>query len=211
MTCPKILIVEDERIIARDIQNRLKKFGYKVTGVASSGEEAIYKASQVCPDLVLMDIRLEGDMDGVEAAKQIHTRFKVPIVYLTAYPNKLERAEVPEAGYLVKPFKVKELYTTIETVLAKHQSENSQEKYLNHPTFGLLYRLCILDNELELFTTLYAQRFFFLVAPGVNNKFEPISRTDAGLMVENRLRQLRRTARYQEHDSLKAMYCQTFY
>ncbi|WP_017718901.1 transcriptional coactivator PipX [Kamptonema formosum] len=85
------------------------------------------------------------------------------------------------------------------------------ETYLNHPTFGLLYRVCLLGEHQELFTTLYAQRLFFLVTTGpAGLKFEPISRTDARLMVENRLRLLRRTGQSQEHEQLQAIHHRTF-
>ena len=132
----KILVVEDERIVAKDIQNRLKKIGYDVPAVACSGEEAINKTAEISPDLVLMDIQIKGDIDGVEAAEQISTRFSVPVIYLTAYADAetLERAKVTEpVGYLLKPFKERELYTTIETGLIKHRVERKlkeSEKWL---------------------------------------------------------------------------------
>lgn len=131
MTSVKILVVEDEGIIAKDIQNRLKKLGYVVDNVVSSGEKAVEKAAETHPDLVLMDINLAGDMDGVEAARQIFNRFNIPVIYLTAYTNKeiLERAkETGASGYLVKPFKENELYTNIEMTLAKHRTEISKIK-----------------------------------------------------------------------------------
>lgn len=125
----KIMIVEDEAIIAKDIQNRLKKLGYAVVGVVSSGEEAIHKAAETFPDLILMDIHLKGNIDGVEAARQIRNHLNVPIIYLTAYADDstLERAKVTEASsYLLKPFKERELYTNIEIALAKHQIETKK-------------------------------------------------------------------------------------
>lgn len=87
----------------------------------------------------------------------------------------------------------------------------SSETYLNHPTFGLLYRVCLLEDNQELFTTLYAQRLFFLVTTGTTEiKFEPIGRSEARLMVENRLRMLRRTGQSQEYDLLNIIHQQTF-
>lgn len=121
-----ILIVEDESIVAKDIQSRLRKFGYYVPAIASTGEEAINKVAETHPDLVLMDIRIKGDMDGVEAAKEIHERFNVPIIYLTAYAdaNTLARAKVTQPfGYILKPFKERELQTTIEITLSRYQTE----------------------------------------------------------------------------------------
>jgi PII interaction protein X len=87
----------------------------------------------------------------------------------------------------------------------------SNETYLNHPTFGLLYRVCLLEEHRELFTTLYAQRLFFLVTVGTKKvSFDPISRSDARLLVENRLRNLRRRSNMQEFNSLNQTYQQTF-
>jgi PAS domain S-box-containing protein len=119
----RILIVEDEGIIAKDIQSTLNRSGYSVIGIASSGEEAIKKAMEIHPDLVLMDIVLEGAMDGVEAAEHIRDHFDIPVVYLTAYSDDttLQRAKITEPfGYILKPFQEKELYTTIEMALYKH-------------------------------------------------------------------------------------------
>ena len=121
-----ILVVEDEIIVAMDIQNRLRKFGYTVLGLADSGEEAIKKAADNSLDLVLMDIHLKGNMDGVETAQIIHNIFNVPVIYLTANADEstLERAKVTEPfGYILKPFKEKELKFTIEITLSKHQTE----------------------------------------------------------------------------------------
>ncbi|OUL36218.1 hybrid sensor histidine kinase/response regulator [Nostoc sp. T09] len=137
MTNAKILVVEDEAIVAKDLRNRLTRFGYMVPGVASSGQDAINKALEFCPDLVLMDIRLKGEMDGVEAAQEIHKHLDIPIIYLTAYAddNTLERAKVTEPfGYLLKPFKERELQTNIEIALTKHRLEKelkASQKWLS--------------------------------------------------------------------------------
>jgi diguanylate cyclase (GGDEF)-like protein/PAS domain S-box-containing protein len=121
-----ILIVEDEVIVAKDIENKLKKLGYRVFALASSGEEAIQKAAEAELDLVLMDIRLRGNIDGIEAARQIYNVFNVPIIYLTANADTatFERAKTTKPlGYLLKPFKEKELYNTIEVTLARYRIE----------------------------------------------------------------------------------------
>jgi CheY-like chemotaxis protein len=113
----KILIVEDENIVALNLQTRLKSLGYQVAGMASTGEDAVKKCAETMPDLVLMDIMLRGEMDGVAAADQIREKYHVPVVYLTAYADDvtLERAKVTEPfGYMLKPFEVKEIRTTIE-------------------------------------------------------------------------------------------------
>jgi len=123
----KLLVVEDKGIVAKDIQNTLKRLGYAVPTVVSSGEEAIKKAVEIHPDLVLMDIVLKGDMDGIEAAEQIHNRLNIPVVYLTAYADKniLQRAKITEPfGYILKPFEEKELHTAIEMALYKHKIES---------------------------------------------------------------------------------------
>jgi CheY-like chemotaxis protein len=125
----RILVVEDEHIVAMGIKKMLKSLGYTVTGVASSGEDAISKAESTFPDVVLMDIMLKGDMDGVEAAKEIRERFDVPVVYLTAYSDNkiLERAKRTEPfGYIIKPFDEKDLYSSIEVAL--HRQRKEKEK-----------------------------------------------------------------------------------
>ena len=122
----RILIVEDEIIVATDIRMTLLSLGYDVLDIAASGEEAIQKAQELRPDLVLMDIHLQGAIDGVQAAEVIAANFSIPLLYLTAYadPGTLERAKLTEPmGYILKPFEERELYTTIEIALYKHQME----------------------------------------------------------------------------------------
>lgn len=126
MTTTKILVVEDESVVALDLQGRLMGLGYEVPAIVSSGEEAIHRAEALQPDLVLMDIKLKGKMDGVQAAEQIRTRFDIPVVYLTAYADgaTLQRAKITEPyGYLLKPLKERDLHTTIEMGLYKHRME----------------------------------------------------------------------------------------
>ena len=129
----QILVVEDEEIVAEDIKDSLESLGYAVSGIVSCGKEAIEKAGETHPDLVLMDIMLEGDMDGVEAAGQLGDRFNIPVVYLTAYADEdtLERAKRSEPfGYILKPFEERELHATIETALYKHKSDIGERKTL---------------------------------------------------------------------------------
>ncbi|MEW6137541.1 MAG: response regulator [Thermodesulfobacteriota bacterium] len=123
---PGILIVEDEIVVAMEIEEKLRSQGYDVTSLCSSGEEAAVLVNRRCPDLVLMDIKLDGNIDGIEAAELIRRDHDIPIVYLTAYADEatLERAKRTEPfGYLVKPFSGAELRTTIEVALYKHQQE----------------------------------------------------------------------------------------
>lgn len=126
MTKTSILVVEDEHIVARDIAARLQRRGYDVVGIASTATEAIQEAGRAHPDLVLMDIMLRGDVDGITAADQIRDLYAIPVVYLTAYADEhtLQRAKVTDAfGYILKPFEERELYITIEMALYKHRME----------------------------------------------------------------------------------------
>lgn len=126
MANARILVVEDEGIIAKDLDYTLKGLGYTVPAIAFSGEDAIKKAAELRPDLVVIDIVLKGHMDGVQAAEEIRDRFDIPVIYLTAYSDDktLERAKVTQPfGYIVKPFDERELYTNIEMVLFKHNME----------------------------------------------------------------------------------------
>ncbi len=119
---PRILIVEDEWIIANDIKDSLVEMGYRVSGIASSADEALAAAASEGPDLVLMDIVLKGDRDGIDAAREIHERFDIPVIYLTAYVNEylVEKAKDSEHfGYLVKPFRERELDIAIRMALHK--------------------------------------------------------------------------------------------
>ncbi len=126
MKAATILVVEDESIVASDLQNRLINMGYSVPTTSPSGEDALRKAKLLAPDLVLMDIRLKGEMDGVEAAEQMRDLFDVPCIYLTAYTDDdtLRRAKITEPyGYIVKPFEERELHTAIEMALYRHKTE----------------------------------------------------------------------------------------
>ncbi len=122
----RILVVEDERIVAMSLHHQLHSLGYEVVGKASSGEAALAKADELRPDLALMDIQLEGPMDGVQAAALIRERFHIPVVYLTAYSNRdiLDRAKLTEPfGYILKPYEDRELHVAVEMALFKHRME----------------------------------------------------------------------------------------
>jgi signal transduction histidine kinase len=126
MSKAKILVVEDDGIIAMTLRNRLLGLGYDVPPTVFSGEEAVVKATELAPDLVLMDIHLSGEMDGIEAADQIRTQYDIPVIFVTAYADEatLERAKVTEPyGYILKPYQEREVHTAIEIVLYKHQAE----------------------------------------------------------------------------------------
>jgi PAS domain S-box-containing protein len=124
----RILVVEDQRLIAADIENTLKKLGYVVVGNVASGEDAISKSDHLRPELVLMDVRLRGEIDGIEAAEIIRDRFNVPVVYLTAYADEetiIRAKKTTPFGYLVKPFNERELRATIEIAFYTHQMERT--------------------------------------------------------------------------------------
>jgi two-component system, response regulator PdtaR len=131
MTQPQILIVEDEAIIAADLQRRLSRLGYEVIGMAASGEDAVRLATALKPDLILMDINLRGEMDGTQTAHQLRTQLQLPVVYLTASSDAtvVKRAKLTDAfGYLLKPLDEKLLRITIEMALYKHQMEQERKK-----------------------------------------------------------------------------------
>ncbi len=127
----RILITEDEQIVAEDLKMALEAMGYSVIGIASSGERAIELADQKKPDLILMDIMLSGKMDGIAAAFTIRSRYDIPVIYVTAYADStlLERAKHTEPfGYIVKPFNEREVQSNIEIALFKHRLEHEIRK-----------------------------------------------------------------------------------
>ncbi|XDD50954.1 histidine kinase dimerization/phosphoacceptor domain -containing protein [Leptospira sp. WS92.C1] len=128
---PKILVVEDEIIVAVNLGQKLKKLGYELVGITSSGEEAIQKAEENHPDLVLMDINIEGSLDGIETAEVLRNRFHTPVIYLTAYAdeNTLDRAKKTQPlGYIVKPFESDQLRSSIEVALYKNEIEQRSKQ-----------------------------------------------------------------------------------
>ncbi len=127
----RILLVEDELLIARHIEQMLKNLGYQVAGVVESGEQALQAAAEKSPDLVLMDIRLKGQLDGIEAATRIWKLYSIPIVYLTAFTDEdtLVKATLAEPfGYLIKPFEEKELLVAIELAYYKYQADTENKE-----------------------------------------------------------------------------------
>ena len=124
----RILVVEDEAIVAMSLRARLEKLGYAVVDAVASGEEAIDRAEIMCPDLILMDIRLSGAMDGIEAAAEIRERFDIPVVYLTAHADEatLQRAKLTGPfSYLIKPVEARALHTAVEVAVYKHGMEKN--------------------------------------------------------------------------------------
>jgi CheY-like chemotaxis protein len=131
----RILVVEDERLVAQDLQRRLHRLGFTVCAIAASGPEAIAHAAQTQPDLILMDIVLHGPMDGIEAAAQIRAQADIPVIYLSAHADDAtrQRAKATEPfGYLLKPFDTRVMQTTIEMALYKHSMEHERAHLLRH-------------------------------------------------------------------------------
>ena len=124
MTAAKanIMIVEDEGVVSIDIRNMLKDAGYGIAAVAFQGDEAVKKAEQSNPDLILMDIGLKGEIDGIEAARRILERFHIPVVFLTGFSDEITMAkaqEVSPSGFIIKPINESELRETLEGILNK--------------------------------------------------------------------------------------------
>lgn len=132
-----ILVVEDEKIVAIDIKRRLTSLGYNVIAAVSSGEKAIEVAAVHFPDLILMDIMLEGKLDGIETAQQIKDKYAIPVIFLTAYTDEktIQRAKTAEPfGYILKPFEIRDLRSTIEIALYKAETQKKlreSEQWLN--------------------------------------------------------------------------------
>lgn len=129
---PRILVVEDEAVIAMDIEDRLERMGYDVVGNAANGDRAIKLAEHDEPDLTLMDIHIRGDRDGIEIAAIFASDFDIPCVFLTAYSDEatIQRAIRTQAnGYLLKPFQDREMRATIELALFKHKTERQLTEY----------------------------------------------------------------------------------
>lgn len=126
-----VLVVEDESIVSKDIQHSLTKLGYTVVGAASTGEKALEIAREFQPDIILMDIMLKGEMNGIQVAEIVRKELNIPIIFLTAYADEatLSKAKITEPyGYIIKPFKEIDLHTSIEMGIYKHQKERELEK-----------------------------------------------------------------------------------
>ena len=156
MSESKLLIVEDEIIIARELEVRLSRLDYRITGTAATGSEALKLAEQTVPDLVLMDIVLRGEMDGVATAAKIRQRWGIPVIYVTAYADSdtLNRAKVTAPyGYIVKPFSERELRANIEMALYKHAAETRQrnvERWFAASMQGVADGVTATDSREEL-------------------------------------------------------------
>jgi diguanylate cyclase (GGDEF)-like protein len=151
MAKTRILVVEDEYLVGRDIQNMLLRLGHEVAGIVPTGEEALTLIRERPPDLVLMDIILKGGLDGIETAKTIKDEFSIPIIFLTAYADEITLSKAKFAdplGYLLKPFEMRELQTAIELALFRYEKEK------NLPFWAIHDRLTSLPNRTLFFDRL---------------------------------------------------------
>ena len=175
MTGKRIMIVEDESLIAEDIRMSLINNGYIVPSVVSMGETAIEKVNSDKPDLILMDIMLAGKMDGIETAGAIRSKFNIPVVYLTAYSDEkiLGRAKITEPfGYIIKPFKDRDLYITIEMALYKHRMElelRESKEFYESILEGIVTGVWVTDiNDNVIYVNNGLKAIIPELSPGVN-------------------------------------------
>jgi len=149
----KILVVEDERVVSLEIQTALLRMGYQVPCTVTTGEEAFQKVAEIHPDLVLMDIKLKGRMDGIETAKKIKEEFRIPVIFITAHTDKetFLRSQIAEPfDYIVKPFQIKEVQNRIEMVFFRSRIEKQlreQEEWLHNTLDGISVGVVTTDNE----------------------------------------------------------------
>ena len=187
----RVLIVEDQRIVAEDIKRTLLDMEYDVTSIESSGEDAVNAAQKDNPDLVLMDILLNGEINGIEAADRIRTRSEIPIVYLTAYADEetLQQVKTTEPfGYIIKPFENKELRTTIEVALYKSRMEK-KIRHLNTVLSNIhkVHRILTREKDPDLVlkatcNTLIKNRgYYFIWIVILDESGKPINTAEAGL------------------------------
>jgi two-component system, response regulator PdtaR len=142
MTKSRILVVEDEAIVAMGIKQKLEDLGHQVVDIVFTGEDAVQTALNKQPELILMDIVLKGSMDGIEAAAKIRNQLDIPVIYLTAYSDEevLERARMTEPyGYIIKPFKKSELNANIEMALYKHAKDQKKSETVKKQVLADFY------------------------------------------------------------------------
>jgi PAS domain S-box-containing protein len=145
----QVLVVEDEFILAINLQESLESLGYKVIDIADSAATAIEKATELRPNLILMDIRLRGEIDGIQAAEEIWNRLQIPVIYVTGHSDQstVERATLTSPfGYILKPIREQELYVAIQTALNRYE----REQFLSSVLRGMGDGVIVVDNELRI-------------------------------------------------------------
>ncbi len=153
MSGQRILVIEDEHIVALDIKMHLERYGYTVPGMFASGEEALERIAGLSPDLVLMDIKLQGELDGVETAEIVKQRYKIPVILLTAYADDatLQRAKLTQPfAYIIKPFEERELRTAIVIALYRHRMEQmlvQREQLFSTTLQSILDAVIVMDSD----------------------------------------------------------------
>jgi len=168
----RVLIVEDEILVARDTESMLEHFGYEVVGIVRTGEEAVAQAGKLLPDLILMDIRLQGTMDGVEAAARIRDLYGIPVIFVTAHAEEtvFQRSKLTgPIGYLLKPFEEKELRMTVETALFKWKMDRElrqKEEHYRTLVESLQEGIAQADTEERFIFANQAAHEIFGVPPG---------------------------------------------
>jgi len=176
MRSTKVLLVEDETIVARDIEHMLLGLGYQVVDVLTDGFQSIEASKKLKPNIVLMDIRLKGKIDGIEAANQIYNELNIPVVYITAHADEktMERAKITEPfGYILKPFDEKELQTTIEIALYKFKIQmrlKERERWLSAVLTSIKDGVITADNKGAVtFMNPAAEKNNFKTNPNITN------------------------------------------
>lgn len=188
----RIMIVEDESIVAMGIKHKLGDLGYDVVGIVATGEGAVKTALKTEPDLILMDIVLKGDMDGIEAAQQIHRHLDTPIIYITAYSDEevLERARITEPyGYILKPFKKSEINANIQMAIYKHKCDRKKSEEIKKRVLADFYDFiltamptCTTDSDMEmrqLLLRVFAERLDDDLYPKFIEELDPDEIEDA--------------------------------
>jgi DNA-binding response OmpR family regulator len=148
----KILIVEDEGVVALQLKVNLEKWNYVVSGIVASGEEALKRMEALTPDLVMMDMTLQGKLDGIKTADMIRKQYNIPVIYLTAHSEEstIRRAKETEPyGYILKPFNAQEIRIAIEVALYKHRVDMEKEK-LNRDLQAALEKVKLLSGFLPI-------------------------------------------------------------
>ncbi len=197
MSNERIMIVEDESIVAMGIKHKLEDLGYDVVGIVATGEGAVKTALKTVPDLILMDIVLKGDLDGIEAAQQIHKHQDTPIIYITAYSDEevLERARITEPyGYILKPFKKSEINANIQMAIYKHKKDRKRSEETKKRVLADFYDFiltamptCSTDSDMEmrqLLLRVFAERLDDDLYPKFVEELNPDEIEDADELFE---------------------------